>query len=117
MPPLASGEVSALIGAAAATGGVGTILLALRPFTKALCDNWRERCRRRTQLRLEEARRETRVAEIEAAGKAEVAKIREAGKVLRELAALEPDQAERLRGRLERVQPPPPDEIQPPAAS
>jgi len=55
----------------------------------------------------EEARRKARVAEIEAAAEAEAKKIREAGKVLRSLAQLEPDQAERLRGRLERVRPPP----------
>jgi hypothetical protein len=59
-----------------------------------------------------------RVAEIEAAGKADVARIQETGKVLRDLAELEPEQTERLRGRLERVRPPPePDEIEPPAAS
>jgi hypothetical protein len=57
------------------------------------------------------------VAEIEAAGKADIARIRATGKVLRDLAALEPDQADHLQGRLERVRPPPPDEIEPPAAS
>lgn len=56
-------------------------------------------------------------AEIEAVGKADVARIRAAGEVLRELAELEPDQAERHQGRLERVRPPPPDELQPPSAS
>ena len=58
----------------------------------------------------------SRVAEIEAAGKAEVAKIRATGKVLRSLAELEPEEAEHLHGHLERVRPPP-DELQPPAAS
>jgi hypothetical protein len=58
-----------------------------------------------------------RVAEIEAMGKADVARIEAAGRVLDHLAQLEPDQAERLRGRLDRVRPPPPDELQPPAAS
>jgi Na+-transporting methylmalonyl-CoA/oxaloacetate decarboxylase gamma subunit len=57
-----------------------------------------------------------RVAEIEAQGEAEVARIEANGEVLRILAELEPDQVERLHGRLERVRPPP-DEIEPPAAS
>lgn len=48
-----------------------------------------------------------RVAEIKAAGEADVAKIQEVGKVLRSLAKLEPDQVERLRGRVDRVRPPP----------
>jgi hypothetical protein len=38
------------------------------------------------------------------------------GKVLTDLAKLEPEQDERLRARLERTRPPP-DELQPPAAS
>jgi hypothetical protein len=58
----------------------------------------------------------TRVAEIEALGKADVARIEATSKMLRSLAELEPEQAERLRGRLERVRPPP-EELQPPAAS
>jgi hypothetical protein len=53
-----------------------------------------------------------RVAEIEATGKADVARIRETGQVLRDLAELEPE-----RLHLERVRPPPRDEIEPPAAS
>jgi hypothetical protein len=57
-----------------------------------------------------------RVAEIEAAGKADIARIQETGKVLRSLADLEPDQVERLHGHLDRVRPPP-DQLQPPAAS
>jgi hypothetical protein len=57
-----------------------------------------------------------RVAEIEAAGTADVARIEATGKVLRDLAELEPEQAERLQRHLERVRPPP-DELQPPAAS
>jgi hypothetical protein len=44
-----------------------------------------------------------RVAEIKAEGEADVARIRETGKVLRSLAKLEPDQVERLHGRLDRV--------------
>jgi hypothetical protein len=56
------------------------------------------------------------VAEIEAAGKADVARIKATGKVLQDLAKLEPEQAEHLQGRLERVRPPP-DQLQPPAAS
>jgi hypothetical protein len=57
-----------------------------------------------------------RVAEIEAAGKADVARLEAAGKILRDLAHLEPEQAEHLRGHLERVRPPP-KELLPPAAS
>jgi hypothetical protein len=56
------------------------------------------------------------VAEIEAAGKADVARIEAAGRVLHDLAGLEPEQAERLHGHLERVRPPP-DRLDPPAAS
>jgi hypothetical protein len=52
-----------------------------------------------------------------AQGRADVARIKETGKVLVDLAKVEPDQADRLRTRLERVRPPPPDEIEPPAAS
>ena len=100
----------------AGLGGIGTVGLMLRPFARTLCDNWRERRRCKSFVQEEEARRKTRVAEIEAAGQAEVAKIRETGKVLRSLAKLDPDQAERLHGHLERVRPPP-DQLQPPAAS
>jgi hypothetical protein len=99
-----------------AAGGIGTVGLVLRPFTRTLCDKWWERSRRKSYLQEEEARRKTRVAEIEAASQAEVTRIRETGKVLRSLAKLESDQAEHLQGRLERVRPPP-DELQPPAAS
>jgi hypothetical protein len=111
--------VVSIIGAA---GGIGTVGLLLRPFAKTLCDSWRERRRCKSYLLEEKARRETRVAEIEAASQAEVTRIRETGKVLRSLAKLEPEQAERIQGHLERVRPPPdklqpPDELQPPAAS
>jgi hypothetical protein len=107
--------VVSVIGAA---GGIGSVGLMLRPFTRTLCHKWLERSRRKSYLKEEEARRKTRVAEIEAAGKADVARIRETGKILRALAELEPDQAGRLQGRLERVRPPPePDELKPPAAS
>ena len=58
-----------------------------------------------------------RVAEVEAAGRADVARIQETGKVLRALADLDPNQVERLHGHLERIRPPPPDQLQPPAAS
>ena len=88
----------------------------LLPFAKTLCENWNKRCRRKSFVQEERARRETRVAEIEATGEAEVARIRETGKVLRSLAKLEPERAERLPGHLERVRPPP-DQLQPPAAS
>ncbi|HEX2185419.1 MAG TPA: hypothetical protein VHN78_07925 [Chloroflexota bacterium] len=98
-------------------GGIGTVGLVLRAFARTLCDNWRESRRCRSYVLEEETRRKTRVAEIEATGKAEVAKIREAGKAMRALAELEPDRTERLHGRLERVRPPPPDEMEPPAAS
>jgi hypothetical protein len=56
------------------------------------------------------------VAEIEAAGKAEVARIKATGKVLTDLAKLQPEQVERLQARLDRLRPPP-DQIEPPAAS
>jgi DNA-directed RNA polymerase specialized sigma24 family protein len=105
-----------LVGALVGAGGTGAILWVLRLFVRTLCDNWRERRRCKSYLLEEEARRKTRVAEIEAAGKVEVARIRETGKVLRSLAKLEPEQTERLHGHLERVRPPP-DELQPPAAS
>jgi hypothetical protein len=49
-------------------------------------------------------------------GVVDVIKILVTGKVLTDLAKLEPDQAERLRGHLDRVRPPP-DELQPPTAS
>jgi hypothetical protein len=113
-----TGEISwpSLIGVIAGAGGTGTILWALRPFARTLCDNWRERRRCKSYLKEEEARRQTRVAEIEAGSRAEVARIRETGKVLRSLAKLNTDQDERLHARLERVRPPP-DELQPPAAS
>jgi hypothetical protein len=106
--------VASVIGA---VGGIGTVGLMLRPFTRTLCQNWTERCRRKSYLLEEEARRKTRVAEIEATGKADVARIKATGKVLVDVAQLEPDQAERFQGRLERVRPAPPDELQPPAAS
>ena len=48
-------------------------------------------------------------------GLIDVIKIRANGQVLTELAKLEPDQAECLHVRLERVRPPP-DEIAPPGA-
>jgi hypothetical protein len=96
-------------------GGVG-VVLALRPFIKTLCANWQERCRHKSYVKEEQARRETQVAEIEAAGKAEVARIKATGKVLTDLAKLEPEQVERLQARLDRRRPPP-DQIEPPAAS
>jgi hypothetical protein len=55
--------VASVIGA---VGGIGTVGLMLRPFTRTLCQNWTERCRRKSYLLEEEARRKTRVAEIEA---------------------------------------------------
>jgi hypothetical protein len=50
-------------------------------------------------------------------GQADVARIKARGEVLMNLAMLEPEQAERLQARLDRVRPPPPDQLQPPAAS
>jgi hypothetical protein len=112
---LSSADIPLVLGAITSAGGIGVVLLALRPFAKALCDKWRERSRRKSFLLEEEARRKTRVAEIEAAGKADVARINATGRVLQGLAKLEPEQVERLEGRLERVRPPP-DQLQPSAA-
>jgi hypothetical protein len=70
-------------------GGL-TITIAVR----TVCWILRERSRRKTLIDLERERRIT----------------------LLTLADLEPEQAERLQGRVERVRPPP-DEIEPPAAS
>jgi hypothetical protein len=55
-------------------------------------------------------------------GKMHVAEIEAMGKVMVDLAKLEPDQAERLQARLDRVRPPPPPDQspeldRPPAAS
>ena len=50
-------------------------------------------------------------------GRMRVAEIEATGRVLTDLAKLEPEQAERLQARLDRVRPPPPDQIEPPAAS
>jgi hypothetical protein len=50
-------------------------------------------------------------------GVVDIVKTLVTGKVLTDLAKLEPEQAERLHGHLERVRPPPPDEIEPPATS
>jgi hypothetical protein len=61
---------------------------------RTVCWILRERSRRKTLVDLERERRTTLVT----------------------LAELEPDQAERLQGRIERVRPPP-DELQPPSAS
>ena len=46
----------------------------------------------------------------------DIAKIFATGKVLTDLAKLEPEQAERRHGHLEQIRPPP-DQLQPPAAS
>ena len=112
----AGGDVFVLLSIVSGAGGVGAILLALRPFITTLCANWRDRRRCKSCLKEEQARRETRVAEIEARGKAEVARIKVTGKVLTDLAKLEPEQVERLQARLDRLRPPP-DQIEPPAAS
>jgi hypothetical protein len=111
-----AGDLFAFLSIVTGAGGVGAVLLALRPFIKTLCANWRDRRRCKSYLKEEQARRETRVAEIEAAGKAEVARIKVTGKVLTDFAKLEPEQVERLQARLDRLQPPP-DQIEPPAAS
>jgi hypothetical protein len=50
-------------------------------------------------------------------GAVDCTKLLLAGKVMTDLAKLDPEQAERLRTRLERVRPPPRAEIEPPAAS
>jgi hypothetical protein len=50
-------------------------------------------------------------------GRADVARIKATGKVLVDLAKLEPDEAERLQARLDRVRPPPPDQLGLPAVS
>jgi len=50
-------------------------------------------------------------------GRADVDRIKAAGEVLTELAKLQQDQADWLHVRLDRVRPPPPDELEPPAAS
>jgi hypothetical protein len=71
-------------------GGL-TITIAVR----TVCWILRERSRRKTLIDLERERRIT----------------------LLTLADLEPEQAERLQGHLERVRPPPCDQLQPPAAS
>jgi hypothetical protein len=71
-------------------GGL-TVTIAVR----TVCWILRERSRRRTLIDLERERRITLVA----------------------LADLEPERAERLQGHLERVRPPPPDEVEPPVAS
>jgi hypothetical protein len=115
-----AGDVFGFLSIVTGAGGVG-VVLALRPFIKTLCANWQERCRRKSYVKEEQARRETRMAEIEAGGKAEVARIKATGKVLTDLAKLEPEQlepeqVERLQARLDRLRPPP-DQIEPPAAS
>jgi hypothetical protein len=110
-----AGDVFAFLSIVTGAGGVW-IFLALRPFIKTLCANWRDRRRCKSYLKEEQARRETRVAEIEATHKAEVARIKATGKVLTDLAKLEPEQVERLQARLDRLRPPP-DQIEPPAAS
>jgi hypothetical protein len=69
----------------------GIVALVVR----ALCWILRERSRRKTLIDLERERRITLIA----------------------LAELEPDQAERLQARLDRVRPPPVDQLNPPAAS
>jgi hypothetical protein len=69
-------------------------LTSVAAVVRTVCWILRERSRRRTLLDLERERRTTLVV----------------------LADLEPDQVERLRGRLERVRPPP-DELEPPTAS
>ena len=107
------GTTEYVVSAIGAAGGIGTVGLMLRPFAKTLCHKWLERSRRKSYLKEEEARRKTRVAEIEAAGKADVARIKATGEVLR---SLDPGRAERLQARIERVRPPP-DELEPPAAS
>ena len=61
---------------------------------RTICWIFRERSRRKTLVNLERERRTTLIV----------------------LTALEPDQVERLQGRLDRVRPPP-DQLQPPAAS
>jgi hypothetical protein len=111
-----AGDVFVFLSMVTGAGGVGAVFLALRPFIKTLCANWRDRRRSKSYLKEEQARRETRVAEIEAAGKAEVARIKATGKVLTDLAKFEPEQVERLQARLDRLRPPP-DQIEPPAAS
>jgi hypothetical protein len=108
----AGGDVFVFLSIVSSAGGVGAVL-ALRPFIKTLCANWRERRRCKSYVKEEQARRETRVAEIEAAGKAEVARIKVTGKVLTDLAKLEPEQVERRQARLDRFRPPP-DQIEPP---
>lgn len=108
-----TGDVFAFLSIISGAGGVGTVLLALRPFIKTLCANWRERRRCKSYLKEEQARRETRVAEIEAGGKVEVARIKATGKVLTDLARIEPEQVERLQAPLDRFRPPP-DQIEPP---
>jgi hypothetical protein len=50
-------------------------------------------------------------------GVVDIVKILVTGKVLTDLAKLEPNQVERLQDRLERVRPPPPDELEPPATT
>jgi hypothetical protein len=50
-------------------------------------------------------------------GAVDCTKLLLAGKVMTDLAKLDAEQAERLRTRLERIRPPQPDEIEPPAAS
>ena len=90
-----AGDVFAFLSIVTGAGGVGAFL-ALRPFIKTLCANWRERRRCKSYLKEEQARRETRVAKTEAAGKAEVARIEAIGKVLTDLAKLEPEQVGRL---------------------
>jgi hypothetical protein len=47
-------------------------------------------------------------------GVMDVVRIKAKGKVWTDLAKLEPDQAERLHGHLERIRPPPADAIEPP---
>lgn len=69
-------------------GGLAAIVV------RTACWILRERSRRKTLVDLERERRTTLVV----------------------LADLEPDQVERLHGRLERARPPP-DEIEPPATS
>ena len=79
-----------MTGEALILGGVAALLVV-----RTICWILRERSRRRTLVDLERERRITLIT----------------------LAELEPDQAERLQARLDRVRRPPPDEVQPPAAS
>jgi NADPH:quinone reductase-like Zn-dependent oxidoreductase len=68
--------------------GSGAVSIVAYQLSKALRTVWIERSKRKTMLA-----------------------------IVNKLIALEPDQAERLQARLDRVRPPPPDQIEPPAAS